>query len=252
MMFRRPPWQFAHPATFTAWTPLVLGASLLAWWTADRPDLITMDGSSRVSSWRDVVGGYDAVQATQAAQPIWSATGFNTRAAIAFDGTDDYLSYESMVGIPSAATPCEEWYALDQKNVPALTSSTFIGTSGGAGNGSTRVMSRAVVSGVNRARYNSSNTGTGNTITEGTIDYSGRQVSRAIDSGTFLGLEVGGVAATPVASVPAIGTTRVRFGANFATTAAAFANVSIADRLFTGILSASQATQLRAYLMRGV
>ncbi len=149
------------------WTPWLLDASLLAWWSADHTGLITMPGGL-VSSWRDAVGGYEAVQAVGAAQPIWQVGGFGGRAVVAFDGVDDELTVPTMpAGLPTGATPCEEWYAVDQQQDTSLTSSIFLGTSGGSSNGNSRVIARAVVSGVNRARANDTNGGTGASVTQG-------------------------------------------------------------------------------------
>lgn len=231
------------------WTPLDLGSLLYAWWGAERTDLITMS-SGAVSSCKDAVAGYNAVQATGSAQPLWSAAGFNTRAGVTFDGTDDYLAYESMTGIPSGTTPCEEWYAVDQKTLAAVTSSTWLGASGGTTLGNSRSMVRAVVSGANRARAVDSNSGTATQGAGG--DFSGRHVVRSIMNGSTLGLEVDGVAVSPVANTPAIATVRVRFGASYASSPGSFGNFTMADRLFTALLSAAQAAQVYSYLARGV
>jgi hypothetical protein len=59
-LLSRPPGGAIRKAS--RWTPLKLGTSLLAWWDAERTDLITQ-ASGLVSSWKDAVGGYDAVQA---------------------------------------------------------------------------------------------------------------------------------------------------------------------------------------------
>ena len=49
------------------WSPFALGSDLFACWDAERSDLITHVGGA-VSSWKDIVGGYDVVQAVGAAQ----------------------------------------------------------------------------------------------------------------------------------------------------------------------------------------
>jgi len=232
-------------------TPLGLGVALYEWWSAARTDLVAIS-SGLVSSWRGVKLGANAAQATGAAQPTWQSAGFGGRPAIAFDGSDDNLRFESMAGLPSGATPCEEWYAVSQQNVPALTSSTYLGASGGSANNNSRAIVRAVVSGVNRARAVDSQGAAGAAVTQSVTDFIGRHVVRAIYDGDDITIEVDGIAAIPVASVPSIGTARVTFGANNASTAASFGQVAIADRLFTALLSASQAALMYRYLMRGV
>ena len=63
--------------------PSDLGASLLAYWNADRSDLITLN-TNKVTSWKDTVNAYDAVQGTDAARPTYA------NKSLTFDGTDDY------------------------------------------------------------------------------------------------------------------------------------------------------------------
>ncbi|WP_428659469.1 hypothetical protein [Reyranella sp.] len=241
-----PTYRVCNPAPWQ-WTPWLLGPSLLAWWSADHTNLITMPGGL-VSSWKDAVAGYEAVQAVGAAQPVWQAGGFGWRAVVAFDGVDDELTYASMVGLPTGATPCEEWYAVDQQQDASFTSAVVLGSSGGSSSGNRRALIRSVVSGTNRAGANDGS----NSVTQGSADFSGRHVVRSIADGSTLTVEVDGVAATPIASVPSIGTVRARFAASHTTTPSSYAKAAIADRLFTAPLSATQANLLRAYLTKGL
>ncbi|WP_428668021.1 hypothetical protein [Reyranella sp.] len=245
MMYRPPALRFARPSVFEAWSPLDLDEDLLAWWPADRPDLVTKDGSNVVTSWRDAVHGYEAT-AAGSARPTWQETGYGTRNAISFDGSANVMAYESMEGLPTGATPCEEWMAVDQRSLAAATSTTVLGTAGGTSTGTRRGINRAVVSGVNRLQVGDTSV----SVTVSTVDFSGPCVVRSIATGSTLNAEINGVAGTPAACTPNIGTVRVRFGANQATTPASNATAAIADRLFTRILSAMQAALLRAYLAR--
>jgi hypothetical protein len=73
------------------WTPLLLGASLTAWWSALQSSSITL-ATSNVSAWSSIVGGITATQATGANQPTYSATGFDgSRPSINFDAAPKYL-----------------------------------------------------------------------------------------------------------------------------------------------------------------
>ena len=77
------------------WTPAALGLSLALWLDADDSSTITLNGST-VSQWRDKSGnGRHASQATVAKQPAYSATGFNNKPRILFDGIDDTLAIAS-------------------------------------------------------------------------------------------------------------------------------------------------------------
>ena len=60
---------------------------------------VTYDGSSRVSSWADKSGnGKDAAQATGDYRPIYTTDVVNGKPAVHFDGTDDYMDLQQLVG----------------------------------------------------------------------------------------------------------------------------------------------------------
>jgi hypothetical protein len=228
------------------YAPTSLGSLLIAWWTADRTDLITLS-STKVTSWKDAVAGYDLVQATDGARPVYSATSFNGAPGVTFDGTDDYLSLES-VPLPTGADPCEIWMLIQQDTLAADTSGKQIFAYGGNAGASRRSLTRSVVTGVNRAR---SNTGTGGAtvdVTDTAVDFSGRKVLRAVFSATETTLTIDTTTTGPTAAVPATGTTRVRFGSSTNDTATGFWNGKMRDIIVTSPLSAAQAAALKTYL----
>lgn len=226
------------------WTPADLGASLLAWWDAERPDLITRDGGGLVSSWRDVVGGYNAVQATGTKQPIWSATSFNGRPGVTFDGVDDELTLATApVSFPAGATPCEMWGLADQQSLPASAVTRAIASYGSTGGADSRSLCRTVTTGVNRAFTIATSNGANNLV-----DFSGRHVERNIVTGTNVTCEVDGIAGPPTAVVPATVATRFRVGAQANPTAVTLWQGPISAVLITSILTAGQSTQLYAHL----
>ncbi|WP_159728365.1 hypothetical protein [Methylosinus sp. Ce-a6] len=65
------------------WSPLLLGASLAAWWSALESSSITLAGAN-VPAWASIVGGISATQATGAVQPIYAAAGINSRPSLTF------------------------------------------------------------------------------------------------------------------------------------------------------------------------
>lgn len=70
------------------WNPTMISGCKV-WLRADKG--VTLNGSN-VSSWADQSGnGHNAVQATAAKQPAYSASGLNSRPGITFDGSDDCL-----------------------------------------------------------------------------------------------------------------------------------------------------------------
>ncbi|HTM77999.1 MAG TPA: hypothetical protein VL133_10260, partial [Devosia sp.] len=76
-----------------SWSPLALGASLLAWWDASQG--VSLSGS-QVTAWADRKSGYSVAQGTGAARPLWSATSFGGKPGLTFDGIDDLLNMESL------------------------------------------------------------------------------------------------------------------------------------------------------------
>ncbi len=76
-----------------AWTPALIATDL---WldAADSASITTVSGA--VSQWSDKSGnGRHLVQSTAAARPLYSATGFNGKPAIDFDGSNDFLKNNS-------------------------------------------------------------------------------------------------------------------------------------------------------------
>lgn len=232
-------------------TPKSLGASLLAWWDAERADKIT--NSTGVSSWKDVVAGYDLTQATGAAQPIWSATSFGGFPGVTFDGTDDCLASTDaalLAALPVDLISSEMWSVVQQDAAAADTTVREIFTYGGATTQTSRRSERAVVSAVNRSRIlqgdgTSSHTGAGPT----TVDFSTRHVVRSVYGATPQAIldGVSGVATTSVDGVT--GSVRARMGATQVGTAGQFWQGQIATVLVTLPLPTDKAAQLHSYLM---
>jgi len=67
------------------WTPLNFGTSLLAWWDPSS-GVVKDPATNRISSWIDRKENIILSQAAGGAQPLWTATGINSRPAIYFDG----------------------------------------------------------------------------------------------------------------------------------------------------------------------
>lgn len=232
-----------------SWTPRRLGASLVAWWDAERSDLITQ-ASSLVSSWKDIVGAYDVVQTTGASKPAYSATSFNSRPGITFDGLASELT---LVGIPASfpigAVAGEIWGVVDQTALAADATNRQAATYGNGASSTVRGLTRSVSVGVNRAAYYCGD-GTSKHADEATVNYSGRHVHRGIADGTTIYSEIDGTRSSGVASVPATAAGRVRIGANSTASAGNFWQGVISTVLVTSILTAAEATQLYAFLNR--
>lgn len=101
------------------WTPLNLGASLVAWWDAQNTANIALSGSN-VTSWTDKQSGIVASQGTGASQPTWSATARNGKPGLAFAGAQ-VLAFNPAL-LPGGASP---------RNISVA--SFFNGAQGGGG-----------------------------------------------------------------------------------------------------------------------
>lgn len=231
----------------SAWTPASLGASLYAWWDAQRTDLITASGGL-VSSWRDSVAAYDATQAVGSARPTLGATSFNGTQGITTDGTDDELTCTSsaLLAQLGGATSYELWGVVDQTALVA-DATQRITLSVGNANATTRRTGRLVSGGVNRAIASTGNGSAVTTVTNTSVDFSGRHVLRAISTATETSIEVDGVTMTPSAVVPSTTATRVRLGAGANIAAGTFWQGVFSSLLFTAPLTASQATLMFAW-----
>ena len=229
------------PAVIPGLEPFGLGASLLAWWDASTGVTVTGAG---VSSWVDRVGGYDLVQATDAARPTYSATGFNGDPALDFNGTSHFMNLEGVPGsFPTGAAPSEIWFVGQQDALAAETGVTrpmFAYGSAGAGQ---RSLFRLVTGDTNRAHLNM-----GATVSDTVVDFSSRHVVRA-QFGATSSISVDGQAETSALSTLASGTTRVRLGCNLPDTPTVFWNGKVRDLIITTALSAAQATALQTFLL---
>jgi hypothetical protein len=229
------------------WTPASLGASLLAWWSADRADLITLSGA-QVTSWRDSVAAYNAAQAVSGARPVYSATGWaGLYPGITFDGVDDELTLASQP-FPAVANPSEIWALPDQTSLVADTTNRFIFSYGGSLFNDQRRLFRTVVTAQNRVAASTGLGGSGINL-DYAADFSGRHVARAVITATTLAVGMDGAMGTPSAAVSATGAVRTRIGATAGTTAAGFYKGVIRDVIVTGALTSDQAALLTTYLM---
>lgn len=191
----------------------ILGPDLIAQWSANRSDLITRSGTE-VTSWRDVVGGYEKIQAISSVRPAWSATSFNGAPAVRYDGIDDQLTLTGVpLPFPIGAAPCEVWIILDNEALSSDASTRRIFAYGGITNSSRAV----TVSGTGGTQRVGANVGTGaaTVFSQSAVpDASGRHAVRAIFSATGVSVAIdGGSPTAETSGVPATTNTMVRSGA---------------------------------------
>lgn len=248
-----PPVMLFNPdgSEWTSWSPLDLGASLIAWWTTDRADLITLN-STAVTSWKDVVGGYDAVQAVSAARPIYSATSFNGAPGVSFDGVDDELTSTDaalLAALPDGAEPGELWGVAQQNALVADSSPKILASYGGATSPTRRGLERVVATGVNRGRIVTGTGASAPTVVDTTVDLSSRHVMRGRWTATDNGVAVDNATEVTAAVVPATTVLRLRFGSISNTAPTNFWSGPVRDILATGSLTAPQIAALNAWAL---
>jgi len=224
-------------------TPSSLGASLLAWWNADRADLITLSGA-QVTSWKDVVAAYDLVQAVGGARPLYSDTSFNGHPGVTADGTDDELTLASV--ILSGATAHEIWATVRQDALAANTTFRAVFSFGGTTGNTSNQLLRWVSGGQNSILWQIGQGASTAQPIQTTTDLSGYRYIRGQSGATGI-VGVDGVDGSSVASSQNISTTRTRMFANTANTAGNFGQCANRDVVITAPLTAGQATQMAAW-----
>ena len=75
-------------------------ANCALWLDANNTASITKDGSNKVSAWNDLSGNVrHAVQNTADYQPLWVASGLNSKPVLRFDGSNDCLTNNAVTGL---------------------------------------------------------------------------------------------------------------------------------------------------------
>lgn len=227
-------------------TPGSLGADLLDMWDAEDASKFTLSGSS-VNAWASSKNGYSAAQSVGASKPTYSATSFNGRPGVTFDGSDDELTYPGVGVLPTGSTACEIWALISQNSLVADTGAKIIFGYGGATSPTRRAIDRNVTFSVNRARNTIGNGTTTRGSVNSSVDFSGIHVVRAVINATAR-TDVDGVAGPDDVGTTATGTDRVRIGAISNATASNFF-LGVANFFaVTNPLSATQAASMLAYL----
>jgi len=231
----------------TAWTPFHLGDALLAYWDAEASSSLTLAGSN-VTTWTDCKNGHAPTQAISGSKPLWSATGFNGRPAVIFDGVDDYLSILGTIPFPQGTDPCELWAITDFAAGNAVTSSII-----GWGDGVNAVTNRALRRlGTGYANALFGNGTTNSVVTNATIVLTGKRILRArFEQAQGTVYVDGGNPATTIATLNSNTANNFALGQGILG-ANNYMKGAISAILVTTLLSTDQATQLTTFLkLRG-
>lgn len=246
--------EYATPvrnAVPTPWSPIDLGDDLIAWWSADRDDLMTLN-TAEVASWLDVVAGYELVQSTAGNRPAYSATSWNGLPGVTFDGSNDRLEMTPLpAAFPSGDDPSEIWALASQDFENSTSGNKYLVSYGGAGGAVLqRGIRREIQEGDNVALVFVGNGSTGLTNRKLEPVYFGRHLARGIIGATECLIELdGSEAPAPTAAVPATGTDWFRIGATASGGAGGFWSGVVRDVVITHPLGSEQAEELRNYLL---
>ncbi len=228
------------------WTPARLGAALYDMWDAELTATISLSGSA-VTAWASAKNGYSAAQAVGASRPIYSATSFNGRPGITFDGADDQLTYAGIGVFPVGSSDSEVWLLGDLTAAGATAGDMGAISYGGNGAQVSRAIYRTPVGGNNRARIRTGNAGA-NVIQDLASDFSGRHIVRAKFLSAGTSGEMDGVAGAAGLGPTATASTRTRLGSNSNDTASQYWTGKISLAAITVPLSTDQAALMLAYL----
>lgn len=159
--------------------------------------------SGGIQSLTCLITGLVPIAPTSSARPAYNPIGHNGGPLIVPDGNDDVLSVDS-VPYPVNGGPCEMWvsgYQTFLANADTTDRTVFSYGSSLTSSSQSRVIRRAVVGGVNRARV-IVGTGSATAITDTAVDLTGYHVVRLRIDGTNAALSVDGNAPVTAARVP--------------------------------------------------
>lgn len=208
-----------------AFTPLSLGAAVVAWWTADDAASFTLSGAA-VTQWRDQKAGYVASQGLSSSRPTYGATLFNGAPGVNFDGTDDELTSTTaglLAALPTGTSECYLAAIVEQQRLASNGTRNIIAGYGGASSLSRRAVERSVTSGVNTASVtvgNGAATVSRDYVALPTFDSRHYVIARA--SAAEIGINIDGGTEETVSAVPATSADRFRIGAISNTSASNF------------------------------
>ncbi|MCK1472384.1 hypothetical protein [Bradyrhizobium sp. CW10] len=235
-----------------AYNPVVaLGNDLLAWWDADAHYWGANGGmtiATGVSSWRDIVAGYSAVQASGAAQPVFSSTSFNGSPGLTSDGIDDCLVCTDaalLTGLPAGDAGGELWSLAQNDNLAGATFFDLFGYAN-ASQSDARTIGGIATPVYGRTVFG---TGGGNVSVGGTTLFSGRRVIRGAYSSAGTVLFIDGAQEGSLPGTPATAAARVALFARALATPSNYWTGIGAAFLITKPLSATKAAVLASYLM---
>lgn len=198
------------PSLWLNFTPASLGSDLISWW--DSSSGVGLSGSA-VTSWTDKVGSLAPAQGTAANQPTFSATSYNGKPGISFDGTADHLTVTSVGSLPTGTAQVDMFAAVDVAAVAASSRRIF---NYGAGNDSQSCgLFRRVTSSQDFAAAYASN-GTSAIPVNAPVAFAGRSAIAGFVRADGVQAWHDGQYSTITALVPSVGTTRTVIGVNTA------------------------------------
>lgn len=224
-----------------------LGASLLELWDAEDVSTLTLAGAL-VSTWTGKIIGVAPTQSFGSQKPVYSATSFNGRPSVTFDGTDDMLSVDTQP-FPSGANTCEVWTLGE--NLAAISSIPFgvAFSYGGVTTGTYRQIGRLGDGAHRQGAGQSSNNMTLVNVIDTVHPADGVAVVRVRHEATRMRLSVNGNAFVDSATTaPITGATRSRIGARLSNTPSQYINGRINMVGVTTLLSDPQAALLTTLL----
>jgi len=223
-------------------TPLDLGVKLLAWWNADDYGTanMTVETGDRLTAWVDRVAGVTLAQSSgNAARPTWIANFDATGLAVVQGTGTHWMDTTSFSAITTGTTAGRAFISASLDVVGTLFS---YGTNGG------NTLRRITVDG--NSRINASDASlTAQSSTD--VLWNGWRVvdARFSTAGHLLNVDGTQVGTSAAAASMNTGTTRFRFLANLATTAAGFSGTSVRHLMFTtDTLTTDELQKLQGWL----
>lgn len=225
------------------WTPADLGAKLLAWWDAEILASLTMSGNI-VSSWTDKVAGYVVSASFAGQRPVYTASGFAGRPALAFDGIDDSLLMQA-VPFPTGSDGSELWAVVDQQSEETSGAARVALSYGGGGNAGRR-LTRGFAFSRAAALAAVGNGAAQVSAIENTVPFIGRHTARAVIEPTLIGVQADSSPLSTVAMVPATGANNTTIGRAQSGETLYWVGL-VNSAIITGLLTNEEAAKMSAW-----
>lgn len=229
------------------WEPGDLGSKLIFWFDAERTESLTLSGAL-VERWRDRKQGFVLEQVSTGFKPVFGLSSLNSRPAVVFDGTDDYM--QAVPGttlsssIPQGAAGSEIW-SLAADTAVGVTGIRMLTSTGTSAAGRRATGRASAVPNVSNMRIP---TGSTSTSVNGSTSLNGIHATRAVFANGASQMFVDQLTTPDITSASALNSTDNSLIIGALTVTTSFWQGPVNTVVVTQPLSLEEAAQMMTYL----